>query len=89
VTVTLSRPLQTEAWIDVPEPADHPMTMLPDIDTDSDTGSGSLRFAKDDVGVDHHNDGHRHIDALCRLRSTAALLHAIAVSTAHRPIRRR
>jgi kynurenine formamidase len=60
VTVTLSQPLRTEARIDVPEPADHHMTML----TDVDIGSGSVRFAKDYVGVDYHNDGHTHIDAL-------------------------
>jgi kynurenine formamidase len=59
VTVSLGRPLQTEAGIDVPEPADHHMTMLPDVDG----GSGSVRFAKDYLGVDYHNDGHTHIDA--------------------------
>jgi kynurenine formamidase len=59
VTITLSQPLRTEAGIDVPEPADHHMTML----TDVDIGSGSVRFAKDYVGVDYHNDGHTHIDA--------------------------
>lgn len=58
-TVTLSQPLKTETRIDVPEPADHHMTML----TDVDIGSGSVRFAKDYVGVDYHNDGHSHIDA--------------------------
>jgi kynurenine formamidase len=58
-TVTLSQPLRTEARIDVPEPADHHMTML----TDVDIGSGSVRFAKDYVGLDYHNDGHSHIDA--------------------------
>jgi kynurenine formamidase len=58
-TVTLSQPLKTEARSDVPEPADHYMTMLPD----ADIGLGSLRFAKDYVGVDYHNDGHSHIDA--------------------------
>jgi kynurenine formamidase len=58
-TVTLSQPLKTKAEIDVPEPADHHMTML----TDIDIGSGSVRFAKDYVGVDYHNDGHSHIDA--------------------------
>jgi kynurenine formamidase len=58
-TVTLSEPLKTKAEIDVPEPADHHMTMLPDVDI----GSGSVRFAKDYVGVDYHNDGHSHIDA--------------------------
>jgi kynurenine formamidase len=62
-TVTLSQPLQTEARADVPEPADHHMTMLPDVDI----GSGSLRFAKDYVGVDYHNDGHSHIDAFCHV----------------------
>jgi kynurenine formamidase len=60
ITVTLSQPLRTVARIDMPEPADHHMTML----TDVDIGSGSVRFAKDYVGVDYHNDGHSHIDAL-------------------------
>ncbi len=59
VTVTLSQPLRTDARIDMPEPADHHMTML----TDVDIGSGSVRFAKDYIGVDYHNDGHSHIDA--------------------------
>ena len=59
VTVTLSLPLDTEARIDNPEPADHHMTML----TDEDIGSGSVRFAKDYIGVDYHNEGHSHIDA--------------------------
>src|SRR5215208_5306447 len=59
VSVTLSQPLCTEARIDVPQPAEHHMTML----TDVDIGSGSVRFAKDYVGVDYHNDGHTHIDA--------------------------
>jgi kynurenine formamidase len=63
VTVTLSRALTTEARIDVPEPADHHMTML----TDEDIGSGSMRFAKDYVGLDYHNEGHTHIDAFCHV----------------------
>jgi kynurenine formamidase len=56
-TVTLSRPLQTRAGPDVPEPADHHMTMLP----------GDDGFAKDYVGVDYHNDGQSHIDAFCHM----------------------
>jgi kynurenine formamidase len=63
VTVTLSRRLITEARIDVPEPADHHMTML----TDVDIGSGTVRFAKDYVGIDYHNEGHSHIDAFCHV----------------------
>ena len=63
VTVTLGRPLHTEVRIDNPEPADHHMTMLPDVDI----GSGAVRFAKDYVGVDYHNDGHSHIDAFCHV----------------------
>jgi kynurenine formamidase len=63
VTVALGQPLRTEARIDMPEPADHHMTML----TDVDIGSGSVRFAKDYVGVDYHNDGHSHIDAFCHV----------------------
>jgi kynurenine formamidase len=59
VTVTLSLPLNTEKRLDSPKPTDHHMTML----TDVDIGSGSVRFAKDYVGADYHNDGHSHIDA--------------------------
>jgi kynurenine formamidase len=62
-TITLSLPLNTEPAIDNPEPADHRMTMLSDVDI----GSGTLRFAKDYIGVDYHNDGHSHIDALCHV----------------------
>ncbi len=69
VTVTLSRPLRTNAGIDLPEPVDHHMTML----TDVDIGSGSLRFAKDYVGVDYHNDGHTHIDAFCHVAFEGSL----------------
>jgi kynurenine formamidase len=63
ITVTLSLPLRAEAGADCPEPADHHMTMLPDVDI----GSGRVSFAKDYVGLDYHNDGHSHIDALCHV----------------------
>jgi kynurenine formamidase len=56
-TITLSRQLQTHARLDVPEPADHHMTLLP----------GDDGFAKDYVGADYHNDGHSHIDAFCHV----------------------
>lgn len=68
-TVSLSCPLNTKRQLDNPEPADHHMTMLADVDI----GSGSLRFAKDYVGVDYHNDGHSHIDALCHVAFDGAL----------------
>jgi kynurenine formamidase len=61
--VTLSHPLDTEESLDNPYPADHRMTLLPDVDI----GSGTLGFAKDYVGVDYHNDTHTHIDALCHV----------------------
>ena len=60
---SLSGPLNTKPRLDNPEPADHHMTML----TNVDIGSGPLRFAKDYVGVDYHNDTHSHIDALCHV----------------------
>ncbi len=62
-TVSLSLPLNTNREPDNPEPADHHMTLL----TDVDVGSGEVRFAKDYVGVDYHNDGHSHLDALCHV----------------------
>jgi len=45
------------------------MTML----TDVDIGSGSVRFAKDYIGVDYHNDTHTHIDALSHVAYEGAL----------------
>ncbi len=63
VTVSLGRPLNTHEGIDNPEPANHEMTLL----TDVDIGSGSVRFAKDYIGVDYHNEGHSHIDAFCHV----------------------
>jgi hypothetical protein len=63
LAVTLSQPFNTEASIENPEPGVHRMTML----TDEDIGSGTVRFAKDYIGVDYHNDGHSHIDALCHV----------------------
>jgi kynurenine formamidase len=68
-TVSLSRPLDTHRGQANPEPAVHDMTQL----CDSDIGSGSLRFAKDFVGVDYHNDTHSHIDALCHVAFEGAL----------------
>ena len=73
LTVTLSRALTTEARIDVPKPADHHMTML----TDEDIGSGSVRFAKDYVGLDYHNDGHTHIDAFCHVAFQGSLFDGV------------
>jgi kynurenine formamidase len=69
VTITLSEPLKTRPRIDVPAPAVHYMTML----TDVDIGSGSVRFAKDYVGVDYHNDGHSHIDAFSHVAFEGSL----------------
>lgn len=63
VSVTLSLPLNTHAAVDNPKPADHYMTEL----RPRDTGVGSLHFIKDYVGLDYHNDGHTHIDALCHI----------------------
>ncbi len=72
-SVSLSLPLNTSAAPDNPEPALHHMTML----GDTDVGSGSLRFAKDFVGVDYHNDGHTHLDALCHVSWAGRLYNGV------------
>jgi len=68
-TVGLGRPLDTEARVDNPQPAVHRMTTL----TDVDVGAGSVRFAKDYIGSDYHNDGHSHVDALCHVAFDGSL----------------
>jgi kynurenine formamidase len=59
-TVSLATPLGTEQGLANPQPAEHHMTQMPA----DDIGFGTVRFAKDYIGVDFHNDGHSHIDAL-------------------------
>ena len=51
-TVTLGLPLNTHAGVDNPEPGGPPDDDAADIDI----GSGTLRFVKDYIGVDYHND---------------------------------
>lgn len=60
-TVSLSLPMNTHPGIENPRPADHHMTMV------ADAGSSGLRFAKDYIGADYHNDSHTHIDAFCHV----------------------
>ena len=66
-TVSLGLPLDTEPRVDNPAPAEHRMTQL------ADTGSGAVRFVKDFIGVDFHNDGHSHLDALSHVSYRGAL----------------
>jgi kynurenine formamidase len=81
VAVTLSLPLDTQAGVQNPHPAVHYMTAS----SGADIGSGSLHFLKDYVGVDYHNDGHTHIDALCHVAYEGLLYNAKAEDavTAH------
>ena len=69
-TVTLSLPLSTHARPDSPQPAEYRMTMMPD----EDIGLGSVRFAKDYIGADYHNEGHTHIDAFSHVSYDGSLL---------------
>jgi kynurenine formamidase len=62
-SITLSLPLNTRRAADNPMPADHHMTTLGDAAADADP----VQFIKDYVGVDYHNDGHTHVDALCHV----------------------
>jgi kynurenine formamidase len=73
VTVTLSWPLATDAAPNNPAPADHHMTMVGGVVSDS----GRLRLAKDYVGIDYHNDTHSHIDALCHVAYAGRLYNGI------------
>ena len=63
VSVSLSLPLNTLAAMHNPTPADHHMTML----GTTAQASEPVHFIKDYVGLDYHNDGHTHIDALCHV----------------------
>jgi kynurenine formamidase len=77
ITVSLSKPLDTERRIDNPEPADHRMTMMPE----GDGGSEGLHFAKDYIGADYHNEGHSHIDAFSHVAFDGVLYDGTPVSS--------
>ena len=64
VTVSMSLPVNTEAALHNPMPADHHMTAL---GSGGDAKPEGVEFIKDYVGADYHNDGHTHIDALCHV----------------------
>jgi kynurenine formamidase len=72
-SVPLGRRLDTHLSADNPHPAVHVMTQVPDAPElpDSRGGTGGdddgVRFAKDYVGTDYHNDTHSHLDALCHV----------------------
>jgi len=71
VSVTLSLPLNTELAVHNPIPADHHMTML----GQGATPAEPVHFIKDYVGLDYHNDGHTHIDALCHVGYRGSLFN--------------
>ncbi len=62
-SISLSLPLNTTPAVHNPMPADHHMTQLAGQVADSEP----VHFLKDYVGLDYHNDGHTHIDALCHV----------------------
>jgi kynurenine formamidase len=62
-SVSLSLPLNTTPAIHNPMPADHHMTLLAELGAETEP----VHFLKDYVGLDFHNEGHTHIDALCHV----------------------
>jgi kynurenine formamidase len=60
-SVSLSQPLNMQPAAHNPHPTVYSVTLYDDPDSES------VRFAKDYVGVDYHNDTHTHVDALCHV----------------------
>jgi kynurenine formamidase len=73
VVVSLSLPVRRTLAPDCPSPAEFHMTQY----HDADMGLGAMGFAKDFVGVDYHNDGHTHIDALCHVAYDGRLYNGV------------
>ena len=82
MSVSLSLPLNTQAAIDNPKPAVHRM-ILPGMSAsgEADSGAESPQFVRDYIGVDYHNDGHTHIDALCHVDYRGLLYNARQVDS--------
>jgi kynurenine formamidase len=62
-TVSLSRPIDTVAAVDNPNPAFHSMMRGYDVDT----GAGEPLFVADYLGCGCHGNAHSHLDALCHV----------------------
>jgi kynurenine formamidase len=77
VVVSLSLPLCTTNALDCPAPAEVRMTQH----NDADVGLGPMGFAKDYIGVDYHNDGHTHLDALCHVAYEGRLYNGLAADS--------
>jgi kynurenine formamidase len=77
VVVSLSLPLNTATGLDNPNPAEFRMTQ----DHNADVGLGSMGLAKDFVGVNYHNDGHTHVDALCHVAYQGFLYNGVAAGS--------
>ncbi len=78
ITVTLSLPLNTRLGQDNPKPADHHMIAT------RPTPNESVNFIKDYVGLDYHNDGHTHVDALCHVAYRGSLYNGQPASSVNR-----
>lgn len=77
-TVTMSLPLNTKPAMHNPIPADHHMTML----GGSSEAGEPVHFIKDYVGLNYHNDGHTHLDALCHVAYRGSLYNGRREDTA-------
>jgi kynurenine formamidase len=77
LVVSLSLPLCTTSALDCPAPAEVRMTQH----NDANVGLGPMGFAKDYIGVDYHNDGHSHIDALCHVAYEGRLYNGLAADS--------
>jgi kynurenine formamidase len=60
-----------------PQPADHHMTSV----GRCGATTSHIQFIKDYVGVDYHNDGHSHIDALCHVGYNGLLYNGKSIDT--------
>lgn len=76
LTISLGLSLDTQRRPDNPVPAVHRMTEL------AKDGSGSVRFVKDFIGTDYHNDGESHLDALAHVSFRGALFGGTPDSSA-------
>jgi kynurenine formamidase len=75
-TVTLSRPIDTVAAVDNPNPAFHAMTHGYDVPT----GAGEPLFVSDYLGCGCHGNAHSHVDALCHVAYNGKLYNGKPIS---------
>ena len=77
ITVSLAHRLLTDEAVDVPQPFDHSMLVVPDPSGEPPLVGGAL----DQYSIAYHGYAHSHIDALCHIMYRGQMYNGVSADT--------